>query len=73
MANTNSNKRILKAWLGFEEKTVNPMAGTEQREDMKNAFFAGAYSMFLLEMELIDEDDPENEISRVHKELVAHF
>jgi len=41
-----SGEVIADAWETFERLTVPPMAGAQQRADLRAAFYCGAYSVW---------------------------
>lgn len=52
---------FLNEWQDFNNKVIAPEAGDTQRKEMKMAFFAGAATLFALQMEIANKNLPERE------------
>lgn len=68
---------IEEKWQGYERLVVPGAASPEQRRDMRDTFFAGAWAVFsTMESEVSNENDvtPEDEqvMARLAHELEAH-
>ena len=63
-------KTLAENWKHFERIDIAPLAGLDQRYEMRRAFYAGAGSMLRLCMFALDTPAPHRGLAELNNELM---